>query len=556
MVTIAGQMLWPIYLGEFFNILAGQGEVVDAGQALRDILKIIALIGLVEWIAWRVFDYFYAIMTARIMANIGNECFEYLQGHSYRFFTDNFAGALVKKVSKMSRAFESIVDRFTYDLIRMGVKLVIITAVLFYFHPLLGAAVAGWAVIFVAMNYWLSLYKLKYDLARSEADTRVTASLADAVTNNINIKLFSALKHEYRKFSAVTEDWFQKTKKAWLLSVRIEGVQAALMIILELAILWKAIDLWQADLLTVGMIFVVQAYLWDLFSQLWEFGRTVREIYESLADAEEMTKILTDKHEVRDKRGAKELAVGAGKIEFKAVGFHYGRGEDVVKDLSLKIKAGEKVALIGPSGGGKSTIFKLILRLFDIQSGEILIDGQNIAKVSQDSLRAEIALVPQDPILFHRSLLENIRYGRRDASDEAVYAAAKMAHCEEFIAKFPDGYQTLVGERGVKLSGGQKQRVAIARAILSNAKILMLDEATSSLDSESEELIQDALKSLMKNKTTLVIAHRLSTIMEADRILVLKDGRIIEDGQHADLINKKGSLYNKLWNLQVGGYRE
>jgi ATP-binding cassette, subfamily B, bacterial len=554
--TSAMQMLWPIYLGQFFNVLATESDKAVAVPQLVDILKIIAIIGASEWVVWRIFDHSFVWLQARVMANINNECFEYMQGHSYRFFTDNFAGALVKKVGKLSRAFETIMDRFTFDLARITLKLIIITAVLSTYNTYIALGVVAWALLFIGMNYGLSVYKLKYDVAKSKADTKITASLADVITNNINIKLFSSLRDEFKRFVEVTEDWYRKTKKTWTLSVRIEGLQAFLMISLEILILFKVIDLWESDLLTVGMIFVIQAYLWDLFGQLWDFGRTVRHIYEALADAEEMTKILDDNHEVRDVRGAKELKIRAGKIKFTDVGFSYGKkNEKVIEGLTFKIKAGEKVALIGPSGGGKSTIFKLILRLFDIQKGDIVIDGQDISKVTQDSLRSEIALVPQDPILFHRSLMENIRYGRRDASDQAVYAAAKMAHCSEFIDRFPKGYDTLVGERGVKLSGGQKQRVAIARAILSNAKILMLDEATSSLDSESEELIQDALKNLMKNKTTLVIAHRLSTIMESDRILVLKDGKVIEDGQHADLINKKGSLYNKLWNLQVGGYK-
>ncbi|OGJ43526.1 hypothetical protein A3J23_04225 [Candidatus Peregrinibacteria bacterium RIFCSPLOWO2_02_FULL_48_14] len=226
----------------------------------------------------------------------------------------------------------------------------------------------------------------------------------------------------------------------------------------------------------------------------------------------------------------------------------------VLRHFSFHVKPGERVAFIGPSGGGKTTIVKLLLRLFDVDKGRILIDGQDISKVTQDSLRVQIALVPQDPVLFHRSLMENIRYGRLDASNEEVVAAAKLAHADEFIRRFPKGYETHVGERGVKLSGGERQRVAIARALLANTRILILDEATSSLDSESEKLIKDALKVLMRGKTVFVIAHRLSTIIDMDRILVLEKGRIVEEGSHADLVGKEGGLYKKLWDLQVGGY--
>jgi ATP-binding cassette subfamily B protein len=280
----------------------------------------------------------------------------------------------------------------------------------------------------------------------------------------------------------------------------------------------------------------------------------MRDLYRDLADAEEMVEILNTKYEIEDPENAKNISVVRGKIEFQKVKFSYDKSKKVIKNLNLYIKPGEKVALVGPSGGGKSTVAKLILRFFDIQRGKILVDGQNIKTVTQNSLRSQISLVPQDPILFHRTLKENIRYGCRNATDEQVIAASKLAHCHEFIQKFPEKYETYVGERGVKLSGGERQRVAIARAILANNPITILDEATSSLDSYSESKIQEALKNLMKYKTTLIIAHRLSTIMSADRILVFKDGEIVESGTHNALIKKEKGLYKKLWHLQSGGY--
>lgn len=273
-----------------------------------------------------------------------------------------------------------------------------------------------------------------------------------------------------------------------------------------------------------------------------------------MADAEEMIEVLNTKYEVQDSKKAKKLSVVRGKIEFEKVRFSYDKTVKVINNLSLRIKSGERVALVGPSGGGKSTVTKLILRFFDIQRGKIFIDGQNIKSVTQDSLRSQISLVPQDPILFHRTLEENIKYGNQDATEQEVIAAAKLANCHEFIQKFPKKYDTYVGERGVKLSGGERQRVAIARAILANNPILILDEATSSLDSKSESEIQEALQNLMKNRTTLVIAHRLSTIMKMDRIIVFQDGKIAEQGTHADLVSNESGLYKKLWDLQSGGY--
>jgi ABC-type multidrug transport system fused ATPase/permease subunit len=278
----------------------------------------------------------------------------------------------------------------------------------------------------------------------------------------------------------------------------------------------------------------------------------LRSYYTSFADATELVEILDQPHEIKDARGAKALRVTRGELVFDQVKFSYGAGS-VLNDFDLKIQPGEKIALVGTSGAGKSTIVKLLFRFYDLTSGAITVDGQNIKNVTQDSLRGSIALVPQEPILFHRSLFENIRYGKPDATEKDVMKAAKLAHCHEFIEKLPQGYETQVGERGVKLSGGERQRVAIARAILKNAPILVLDEATSSLDSESEGLIQDALRSLMRGKTTIVIAHRLSTIMSMDRIVIMDQGKVADTGTHAELLQKTG-IYQKLWNLQVGGF--
>jgi ATP-binding cassette subfamily B protein len=278
------------------------------------------------------------------------------------------------------------------------------------------------------------------------------------------------------------------------------------------------------------------------------------KIYERLAEAEEMTRILNMPHQIIDTNKARTLKVNKGEITFEDVSFKYEEGEDVIKNFNLTVKPGQKVALVGLSGSGKSTLTKLLLRLYDVVGGKILVDGRNIAKVTQESLRNNISLVPQDPILFHRSLMENIRYGRFGATDEEVIQAAKLAYCDEFISKLKEGYQSTVGDRGIKLSGGERQRIAIARAILKNSPILILDEATSSLDSESEKYIQKSLDNLMKNKTVLIIAHRLSTIKRADRIVVISNKKIVEDGNHNKLIKIEDGIYKRLWNIQVGGF--
>lgn len=384
-------------------------------------------------------------------------------------------------------------------------------------------------------------------------DSKVTGMLADAITNSSNIKLFSAYAHEHSRYGAVVEQHRRLQKWTWDLAEIIMGIQTLLMGAIEIGLMYAGIRLWQKGLLTVGDFALLQAYLISVFDKLWEFGRTIREIYEQLADASEMAVILDTPYEVADARNAKKLKVGRGRIEFQCVEFRYQKTRRVLADFTLSIAAGEKVALVGSSGAGKSTVTKLLMRFFDVTSGNILIDGQDIARVRMESLWEQISLVPQEPMLFHRTIMENIRYGRREASDEDVVKAATLAHAHEFIQELPHGYETYVGERGVKLSGGERQRVAIARAILKNAPILVLDEATSSLDSESESLIQDALKKLMKGKTTIIIAHRLSTIMQMDRIIVVEGGRVMDMGTHEELLKKKG-MYQKLWNIQAGGF--
>jgi ATP-binding cassette subfamily B protein len=326
------------------------------------------------------------------------------------------------------------------------------------------------------------------------------------------------------------------------------------MALLEFGVLYYAYYYWMRGQFSIGDFAFLQAYLMNLFSHVWDFAYYIRSTYESIADANEMTEMLIQPHSIVDNVRAKKLKISKGEINFKDIDFSYSEDKPILDNFNLHIAAGERVALVGQSGGGKSTIVKILFRFMDLNGGQILIDGQDISKVTQDSLREQISLVPQEPLLFHRSLLDNIRYGRPDSTEQEVIKAAKAAHCHEFISGFEQGYNTLVGERGVKLSGGERQRVAIARAILRNAPILVLDEATSSLDSESESLIQDALKTLMKGKTTIVIAHRLSTIREMDRIVVIEGGKIIEQGKHDELVKAQQGIYQKLWNIQVGGF--
>lgn len=554
-VGVIADLAWVVVFREFFDVLMLDQPKAVIVSALFGVLFWLFIVEVLNFVGWQGAHLLNNFFQTRVMANIAEDCFTYLQGHSYRFFTNNYSGGLVKKSGRLMRGFEEVLDNLFWDMSPMALKLVAIFAVLTYLNPFLGAVMLVWSMLFLAVNYLFTRFKWKYDLASTNADTKITASLSDAISNVTTVKLFAGGRYEQKRFHKDTAHWTKVTRQAWNFNAYADALQAVLMVVLEFGILYLAIELWKKGVIEVADFFVIQAYLFEIFHQLWDFGRNLRDLFQKLADSQEMVQVLSTPYEVRDLKRAKDLVVKRGAVKFERVNFSYGgRRETVLESLSFRVKPGEKIALVGSSGGGKSTVVKLLLRFFDINDGRILIDNQDIYKVTQDSLRREVALIPQEPILFHRTLMENIRYGRRSASDEEVMAAARLAHCDSFIMKFKEGYQTMVGERGIKLSGGQRQRVAIARAILSNAKILVLDEATSALDSENEALIQEALENLIKEKTTFIIAHRLSTIMNVDRIFVLDGGKIIEEGSHAELIKKRKGFYRKLWDLQSGGY--
>jgi len=540
----------PYYYKKFFDALAAQASVEELVSIL------VAIFGFL--IAGLVFKrtalFINSHFQTSVMRDLANTCFEHLHKHSSTFFHNNFVGSLVKRVNRFYRSFERVADKLFLDLLPIVANVTFAVVILSYRNIWLGVIMVVWVMFFCFITYLLTKYKLKYDIERSQLDTKVTGRLADTITNHGNVKLFVGYSREKKAFGSLTEALARLRKFTWNLGNGFDLAQGFLMILLEVGLMYFAVGLWEQGILTLGDFVLIQTYLFYIFARLWDFGRIFRDFYESLADAEEMTEILDTPFEIRDAKRAKKLVVEKGKIEFQNVRFHYHKTRRIIDKLNVTIKPGERIALVGPSGAGKSTIVKLLLRQHDVTGGKILVDGQVVSKVTQESLWENISLVPQDPMLFHRPLIENIRYGKPDATDEEVVAAAKLAHCHEFIQEFPSKYQTYVGERGVKLSGGERQRVAIARAILRNAPILILDEATSSLDSESEMLIQDALDVLMKGKTVLVIAHRLSTIMKMDRILVIDGGDVVEQGTHKQLLKKKHGIYQKLWKLQAGGF--
>ena len=548
--------LSPIYFKNFFNILVDSNSQNQAKtvQMLLVTLAIIAAISMARWVCWRTISFLANFFQGRILADLANKCFAYLHRHSFTYFNNSFVGTLVKRVNWFTRAFEGVTDQILYNIIPLIVSLIMIFAILSSVNIWLGLAMIIWAGVFLTISWIFTKYKLKYDIQRNAAESSSTGLLADTITNNSNVKLFNGYFRELESFKQSTQALFKIRKFTWDLGSAFEALQSFLSVALEIGIFYVAIRLWQAGRITIGDFVLIQAYIFNIMDKVWSFNRVLRVIYENLSDAEEMTIIFNTPHEIQDVPSAPDLRVATGAIEFKNVTFNYYETRAVLKKFNLRIEPHQRLAIIGPSGAGKTTIIKLLFRMHDLTGGKILIDGQDIARVTQESLWHNVSLVPQDPILFHRTLKENIRYGRPEATDEEIIAAAKAAHCHEFIKGFEFGYETYVGERGVKLSGGERQRVAIARAILKNAPILVLDEATSSLDSESEGLIQDALNKLMKGKTVIVIAHRLSTIRKMDRIVVVDEGGIEEEGSHDELAKKKDGIYKKLWQLQAGGF--
>ena len=551
--VVSQSVIAPIYYKTFFDTISGSGDINSISITLINIVFMVLGLNIIAWFFHRIAMVALSYYEANTVHCLYQKAFDYLTGHSFSFFTNNFAGSLVQKINRFARSFIRIADRILIDLTPLVIKIIGASIVLYLIKPILAVGLICWATIFLIVSFFFSKFKLKYDIKGASLDSKQSGAMSDTISNYLSVQLFTGEKVESGIIMNIVSQLTRVTKIRWNLLVLMDGFQGFLAIMVEFIFFYYGIKYWQMGLMSIGTFALIQTYIIIINGSLWGFGRIVRDLYEATADAKQMVEILHLPHEIKDIPNAKDLNVEGGSVEFKDLVFAFDQNKPVFNKLNISIKAGEKVALIGHSGAGKSTLVKLLLRLHDIQGGEILIDNQNIKNVTQKSLRENMSLVPQDPALFHRTLMDNIRYGKRDSSDEEVIQASRLAHCDIFINEFTNKYETFVGERGVKLSGGERQRVAIARALLKNAPILILDEATSSLDSHSESLIQDALDTLMRGKTTLVIAHRLSTIKKMDRIIVLGKEGIIEDGSHEELL-KKDSAYAKLWNLQAGGF--
>ena len=543
----------PIFYKEIIDILSSStGITNELSLNAIGVLMIILWIKIASFIVYRLYDFWAIALEMNIQEWINNFFLQKLQYHSYKFFSENMSWSLISKFRKGVSAFEKLSDIFSWQILPFITNVTIILIIIGVQNIWISTWIFIVILIFTRLQYVLYKYIHPYQEKANALDSEQGGLLSDLIINNYTIKLFASEKKEERKYAKLNYDTAHARKIQYHKSIWIWGSSAAIWIILEVGIMYLAIRMWGNGTISLGMIVLLQTYILRLIDFLWGIGQTLRHTFIAISEASEILGIIDTPHEIQDKSN-KKLKVKQGEVRFEGVDFSYGENQ-IFNDLKLHIKPSQRVALVGESGSGKTTITKLLFRLYDIPSWEILIDDQNIAEVTQESLRSSMSMIPQDPILFHRSIRENIAYGKPNASDEEIIAAAKMARCHQFISHLKDGYETLVGERGIKLSGGERQRVAIARAILENKQIIVMDEATSALDSESEFLIQEAMEELMKHKTVLIIAHRLSTIMKMDEIIVMDQGKVVEKGSHKELLAKPEGIYKKLRDIQSGGF--
>jgi len=484
---------------------------------------------------------------------VTREVYAYLQHHSPRFFSNNFAGALAHRISEMSQGVNMTLWSLIFDFWPVVITFSVAIVVLLHTNLRLGALVGAWAVGFIGVSFWLALKSRPFSLQAAAARSETTGKVVDSVSNLTSVKLFARLGFERLFLDRYLDREMRAIRASLAYSERIRRFQFLAAAVLKVAVVWYALRLWGQGKIGVAEFVMATSMALLLITEARNLSRRFLEFFEFIGNVANGVHTLIRPHELIDAPDARPVRITRGGIEFCNVGFAYSSGRKIFDSLSVKIPAGQQVGLVGLSGSGKSTFVNLILRMYDPQTGRILIDGVDIRAFTQDSLHSQLGLIPQDPSLFHRSLMENIRYGRLEANDAEVVAAARRAHAHEFIGQIPGQYESMVGERGVKLSGGQRQRIAIARVILKNAPVLILDEATSSLDSLTEKTIQDSLNEVMKGKTVIVVAHRLSTIAHLDRILVFDEGCIIEDGRPMELIARRGA-YFRLWSRQTDGF--
>jgi len=552
--VIIGAFAGPYIISLLLGILQSGTITLEASLPLIVLYGLTQIYG--EVIGWRIT--LFAAWTMEISSNrdLYLKIFRHLSEQSLAFHANRFGGSLVSQTSKFTGAFERFWDTLIFQLVPVITSVLAAIVILGFFFWQYAAFLALMSIIFAVFVFYTSRSMAVLNKNEAQASTAMNGRLADMITNVMAVKAHGHETREDQEAYKLASKWFDRSRQTMVGFLKVSSGYSSLIVTINVVALIAAIWASEHHLISIAVVYLAVTYTFTVARQLWEMNNIMRNYNRIMGDAHDMAEILQIDPSVADST-KKVLLAANGKIDFTNITFtHDGeKGETLFNDFNLSIKAGEKIGLVGHSGSGKTTLTRLLLRFSDLDSGTIEIDGQNISKVTQASLRQSIAYVPQEPLLFHRSLRENIAYGKPDATDDEIMDAAKKAHALEFINKLPEALDTMVGERGVKLSGGQRQRIAIARAILKDAPILVLDEATSALDSESEKLIQASLSDLMKDRTAIVIAHRLSTIQKMDRILVLENGAIIEDGTHQELLKKKGT-YAGLWSHQSGGFIE
>lgn len=549
----------PLIVANVLNKLT-QGEFLAEqlwANFGMDILlyTLVSILGSV--VLWRLAIILIWNLEIKVTRDMSRDIFNKLMTLDSNFHANRFSGSLVSQANKFTSAYVRMFDTTVFDILGLILAFTFTSFLLWSQAPIVVIFLIVFSILFIVIALRITRKVRVLSAVEASVSNKQTGFLADMVTNIMAVKSYAAEKHEARRYASATGATAEAGRNLMIASAKTDiffSSSTTLLSIGAFIIAILSVVLWGANAATV---FLIIAYTGQITHELWNFGRaTLRNYNRALGDAQEMTSILKMNPTIEDPANPEKLHIKSGEIKFNNVTFtHDGSNEPLFKDFSLTIPAGQKVGLVGQSGSGKTTLTKLLLRFNDIEKGEITIDDTPISSVTQNDLHAAISYVPQEPMLFHRSLRENISYGKPSAKLDQVREAARKAHSLEFIDQLPKGFETLVGERGVKLSGGQRQRIAIGRALLKDASILVLDEATSALDSESEKLIQDSLKTLMEGRTSIVIAHRLSTIAKLDRIIVMHDGEIIEDGSHNELLAKKGQ-YAKLWAHQSGGFIE
>jgi ATP-binding cassette subfamily B protein len=548
-------ILWPLWNMKLIDSLTSHMD--DRGDIFT-VLTPLLIAGVILWLTveagFRTGGFLMAKALPKMEASIRMSLFDYVQKHSYHYFSNNFTGSLANKINdlppSLSRMIHLIMPLFVPVAFAILVGIVLFTWV----QPLFGAIMTLWICIHLGISFYYARRCDQLSHYHAEARSKLAGKIVDSLSNYLNAKLFARYQYEREYIEKYQKEELKLHERSqWFMEMVKIPLGIAGFLIPGVGMVGLAIYYWQQSMITNGEVIFILNATSNITIMAWIAGLELPNFYKEIGVCKQALTLVEEPHGIKDAPDAKPLIVSKGEIVFDQVTFHYTPGHALFKDKSLTIHSGEKVGLVGFSGSGKTSFINLILRHYDVESGRILIDGQDISKVTLDSLRRAIAMIPQEPVLFHRSLLENIQYGNLYATKEEVMEAAKRAHCDEFISKLPEGYDTLVGERGLKLSGGQRQRIAIARAILKNAPILILDEATSALDSLTERLIQEGLQDLVHGRTAIVIAHRLSTIAHMDRILVFENGEVLEEGSHEELLLQNGR-YAEMWQMQAGGF--